>query len=47
LAVLFAFIFWAGEMEYRLVKHSEVEAEHWRNWQARQDAITATIGSRG
>ena len=34
--VLFAFIFWAGEMEYRLVKHREAEEEHWRNWGARQ-----------
>ena len=34
--VLFAFIFWAGEMEYRLVKHREAEEEHWRNWWARQ-----------
>jgi Zn-dependent protease len=40
--VLFAFIFWAGEMEYRLVKRREAEAEHWRNWWMRQDAVTVT-----
>lgn len=30
LAVLFAFIFFAGEAEYRNVKRRELEAEHWR-----------------
>jgi Zn-dependent protease len=40
LAVLFAFICWAGEMEYRLVKRREVEAEHWQNWWAERAPAT-------
>jgi Zn-dependent protease len=40
LVVLFAFILWAGEMEYRLVKHREQEAEHWRNWWAQREPVT-------
>jgi Zn-dependent protease len=35
-AVLFSFIFFAGEAEYRLVCRREQEAEHWRQWQLRQ-----------
>ncbi len=35
-AVLFSFIFFAGEAEYRLVRRREQEAEHWRQWQLRQ-----------
>ena len=30
LAVLFAFIFFAGEMEYRAAKRREIEDAHWR-----------------
>jgi hypothetical protein len=30
LAVLFAFIFYAGEMEYRAARRREVEDAHWR-----------------
>ncbi len=40
-AVLFTFIFAVGEMEYRLVKRREMEAEHWQNWWGRQAAPTA------
>jgi Zn-dependent protease len=29
-AILFAFIFYAGEMEYRAVKRRELEDAHWR-----------------
>lgn len=35
-AVLFAFIFSVGEMEYRAVKRREQDAEHWRHWWGRQ-----------
>jgi len=34
-AVLFSFIIFAGETEYRLVRRREEEAEHWRQWQLR------------
>jgi Zn-dependent protease len=34
-AVLFAFIFFAGEAEYRAVKRREVEDAHWREVMAR------------
>ena len=36
-AVLFAFIFFAGEMEYRMVRRTELEAAHWRHWWNRQE----------
>ncbi len=39
LVALFAFIFSAGEMEYRFVKRREAEAEHWRQWWGRQDMM--------
>lgn len=35
LAVLFAFIFFAGEMEYRAVERRELEDAHWREMLAR------------
>lgn len=35
LAVLFAFIFFAGEVEYRAVKRRELEDAHWREMLAR------------
>ena len=37
LAVLFSFIFIAGEIEYRAVKRREVEDAHWRDVLARLD----------
>lgn len=41
-AVLFAFIFFAGEMEYRAVRRREIVDAHWRQilaeWQARSPA---------
>ncbi|MEI6861484.1 MAG: site-2 protease family protein [Verrucomicrobiota bacterium] len=43
LVALFAFIFAAGEMEYRFVKRREAEAEHWHNWWARRDTLTVKI----
>jgi Zn-dependent protease len=39
-AVLFAFIFFAGEMEYRAVKRREIEDAHWRAVLARAYAAT-------
>ncbi len=38
-AVLFAFIFFAGEMEYRAAKRHELEDAHWREVLARLDAL--------
>ena len=35
LAALFAFIFFAGDMEYRAVKRRDLEEAHWRNALAR------------
>lgn len=37
-AVLFAFIFFAGEMEYRAVRRREIEDAHWRAVLARWNA---------
>lgn len=39
LAVLFAFIFFVGEMEYRAVRRREAEEEHWRTTIARLHAF--------
>jgi hypothetical protein len=30
LAILFVFIYFAGDMEYRMVKRKDLEDEHWR-----------------
>lgn len=38
-AVLFAFIFYAGEMEYRAVRRREIEDAHWRAVLARAYAV--------
>ena len=40
LAILFAFIFMAGEMEFRAVKRREIEDAHWREVLARAYAHT-------
>jgi Zn-dependent protease len=39
-AVLFAFIFYAGEMEYRAVQRREIEDAHWRAVLARAHALS-------
>ena len=44
LAVLFAFIFWAGEIEYRGVKRQEIAAAHERRFYARLAAERAARG---
>jgi len=41
LAVLFAFIFFAGEMEYRAVKRRERDDERWRQMLAELEAASA------
>jgi Zn-dependent protease len=41
LAVLFAFIFFVGEMEYRAARRRELEEAHWRAVLARHFAATA------
>jgi Zn-dependent protease len=38
LAALFAFIFFAGDMEYRATKRREIEEAHWREIQTRFQA---------
>jgi len=43
LAVLFAFIFFAGEMEYRAVKRREKDDEQWRQRLADQAAQAAAL----
>jgi len=43
LAVLFAFIFFAGELEYRAVKRRERDDERWRQSQADLLAQAATL----
>lgn len=43
LAVLFAFIFFAGEMELRAVRRREMEDAHWRAVLARMYAAPPTI----
>jgi Zn-dependent protease len=45
LALLFAFIFWAGELEYRNVKSEDREAEYWRYRFANPDPNTAASRS--
>jgi hypothetical protein len=39
--MLFAFIFFAGEMEYRAVKRRERDDERWRQMLAELDAASA------
>ena len=39
MAVLFAFIFFVGELEYRMVKRRELEDAHWRAVLARLQSI--------
>lgn len=41
LAILFAFIFFAGEAEYRAVRRREIEDAHWREMLARYYAARA------
>ena len=43
LMVLFAFIFFAGEMEYRAAKRREVEDAHWRAVLARHHIIEIPV----
>jgi Zn-dependent protease len=38
-AILFAFIFFVGEVEYRVVRRRELEEAHWRDYLARQQAL--------
>lgn len=41
-AVLFAFIFFVGDVEYRAVRRRELDAAHWRDYFARQQALQRT-----